>query len=375
MTTDALTPFAIDVPQADLDDLKERLSRTRWPAEIPGQGWQRGVPLDFLRDLVAYWADGYSWRAQEASLNTHPQLMTTVDGQPIHLFHIRSSSPDALPLILTHGWPSSNVEFIKLVDLLTKDFHLVMPSLPGYGWSTPVREEGWGNIFRVAGAWATIMGRLGYTKYGVHGTDVGSGVAGLLPMVAPEAVVGVHVSGPTPMPFGPPIDPTGLSPEDQVRAARFNTFRSEGAGYLHIMSTRPQTLGYSLHDSPVGQLAWMVEKYREWSHDLSAIDRDQLLTNVTLTWFNGVGASSSHMVYEGMQAWKAMASSSHEPTNYAPQGPPTGVAVFAADNSIRSAVGPAGAAEHWSEFDRGGHFPAMEAPDLLAEDLRAFFRP
>ncbi|GAA4063776.1 epoxide hydrolase family protein [Nonomuraea soli] len=374
-----MNPFAIDVPQADLDDLKERLSRTRWPSEIPGQGWQRGVPLDFLRDLVAYWGDGYSWRAQEALLNSYPQLMTTVDGQPVHLFHIRSASPDALPLILTHGWPSSNVEFIKLVDLLTKDFHLVMPSLPGYGWSTPVKEEGWGNIFRVAGAWATIMGRLGYTRYGVHGTDVGSGVAGLIPMVAPEAVVGVHISGPTPMPFGPPIDPAGLSPQDQERAARFNTFRSEGAGYLHIMSTRPQTLGYSLQDSPVGQLAWMVEKYREWSHDLSAIDRDQLLTNVTLTWFNGVGASSAHMVYEGMQAWKAMASS-HEASDSAPdfappQGPPMGVAVFAADNSIRSAVGAAGAASHWSEFDRGGHFPAMEAPDLLADDLRAFFLP
>lgn len=369
-----IRPFRIDVSQDELDDLQGRLGRTRWPGEIPGQGWARGVPLDYLKQLVAYWADGFDWRAQEAWLNSYPQFTTEIDGQRIHFFHVRSANPDAVPLILTHGWPSSNVEFVKVIEPLKDDFHLVIPSLPGYGFSNPVTQEGWGNIFRVAQAWAEIMDRLGYDRYAVQGTDVGSGVSGLLPMVAPGKVIGVHINGPVPFVFGPPVELDGLSDADKVRAERFNDFQADGIGYLQLQSTRPQTLGYLLNDSPVGQLAWVAEKFKEWTDPAAetpeaAVGRDLLLTHVSVTWFTGSGAASANCVYEGMRAWRAFAG--QEPPEM--QGPPIGVAVFAGDNSIRSKVGPAGAAEHWREYDRGGHFPAMEVPELLAEDLRAFF--
>jgi pimeloyl-ACP methyl ester carboxylesterase len=392
----AIRPFRIDIPQADLDDLRDRLARTRWPGEPPGMGWSRGVPLGYLRQLAGYWADRFDWRKQEARLNELPQFTTTIDGQDIHFLHVRSPEPSALPLLLTHGWPSSPVEFLRVVEPLTDPaahggeaadaFHLVVPSLPGYGFSTPVREPGWGNLFRVAAAWAELMGRLGYARYAVHGTDVGAGVAGMLAMVDGGRVAGVHLTGTAAgMPFGPPLELDGLSEADRARAERFNAFQADGLGYLHLQATRPQTLAYSLSDSPVGQLAWIVEKFKEWTDPAAelpedAVDRDQLLTGVSVTWFTGAGASSAHATYEGMRAWReAAAQQAAEPDAHGDQpagersGPPTGVAVFAADSTIRALLDPAGAM-HWSEFDRGGHFPAMEAPDLLVGDLRAFFR-
>jgi len=263
----------------------------------------------------------------------------------------------------------------------------VIPSLPGYGFSTPVAEPGWGNLFRVAQAWAELMGRLGYDRYAVQGTDVGAGVAGMLAMVDPSRVAGVHLTGTAAgMPFGPPIQLEGLSPADRARAERFNAYQADQLGYLHIQATRPQTLAYALNDSPVGQLAWIVEKFREWTDPAAelpeqAVDRDQLLTGASVYWFTGSGASSAHATYEGMQAWRQMAARQAEEPDAgdtghpgaAPSGPPTGVAVFAADTTIRSRLDPDGTM-HWSEFDRGGHFPAMEVPDLLVGDLRAFFR-
>jgi epoxide hydrolase len=393
-----IRPFRIDIPQADLDDLRGRLARTRWPDELPGVGWSRGVPLGYLRELAAYWADGFDWRKQEARLNELPQFVTTIDGQDIHFLHVRSAEPSALPLLVTHGWPSSPVEFLKLIEPLTNPrahggeaadaFHLVIPSLPGYGFSTPVREPGWGNLFRVAQAWVELMRRLGYERYAAQGTDVGAGVAGMLAMVDPGRVAGVHLTGTSAgMPFGPPIGLDGLDGADRARAERFNAFQTDGLGYLHIQATRPQTLAYGLHDSPVGQLAWIVEKFREWTDPAAelpedAVDRDQLLTGVSIYWFTGSGASSAHATYEGMQAWRQIAARQaadsgvhgEQPSEAEQSGPPTGVAVFAADNTIRALLDPAGTM-HWSEFDRGGHFPAMEAPDLLVGDLRAFFRP
>ena len=393
----AIRPFRVAIPQTDLDDLAERLARTRWPGEPPGLGWSRGVPLAYLRELAGYWADGFDWRKQEARLNELPQLVTSIAGQAIHFLHVRSPEPDALPLILIHGWPSSPVEFLKVVGPLTDPrahggdpadaFHLVIPSLPGYGFSTPVREPGWGNLFRVAAAWAELMGRLGYQRYAVHGTDVGAGVAGMLPMVAPGRAVGVHLTGTAAgTPFGPPVELDGLSEADRARAERFNAFQADGLGYLQIQATRPQTLAYALNDSPVGQLAWIVEKFHEWTDPAAelpedAVDRDQLLTGVSVFWFSGAGASSAHATYEGMQAWRAMAEqqaaqpAAHEAEGSGAEasGPPTGVAVFAADSTIRSLLDP-GQTMHWSEFDRGGHFPAMEAPDLLVGDVRAFYR-
>ena len=388
-----IQPFTIDIPQADLDDLRTRLARTRWPHELPNLGWSRGVPLDYLKELAEYWRSSYDWRAHEAQLNQFPQYITEIDGQQIHFLHVRSPEPHALPLIITHGWPSSFVEFLKVIGPLTDPrahggkvtdaFHLVIPSLPGYAFSTPVHEVGWGNLFRVAQAWAELMRRLGYQRYAVQGTDVGSGVAGVLAMVDAERVVGTHLTGTVAaMPLGPSVELDGLSDADRARGERFNAFQANGIGYLHIQATRPQTLAYSLNDSPVGQLAWIVEKFQEWTDPAArlpenAVDRDQLLTNVSIYWFSGAGASSAHAIYEGMQAYREMVAWQSEGTGAqegAQWGPPRGIAVFAADTTIRSLFDPGNTMEHWSEFERGGHFPAMEVPELLVEDMRTFFR-
>jgi len=383
-----LTPFTLDVPQADLDDLHDRLDRTRWPGPGGGTGWERGVPLSYLQDLARYWRSGFDWRAQEARLNEIPQFTTEVDGQTLHVAHASSPEPGAFPLVMTHGWPSSVFEFQQVVGPLTDPaahggdpadaFHLLMPSVPGFGLSTPVPGAGWGNLFRVAGAIAGVMAELGYDTYGAQGGDVGAGVSGMLGMVAADHVAGVHMNGPVPYPFGPPLSTDGLDERDAERALRFNEFQRDGLGYLHLQTTRPQTLAYLLNDSPVGQLGWIVEKFHEWTdpiHELpdGAVDRDQLLANVSLTWFRGAGASSAHTTYEGMQAFREFVEGSGG-TGTMPGGPPTGAAVFAADNSIRSVIDPNGDLVHWTEHDRGGHFAAMEAPDLLVEDVRTFFR-
>lgn len=388
-----IEPFTINISEADLEDLRERVARTRWPRQFPGVGWERGVPLDYLKGLAEYWRTGFDWRAQEAMLNGFPQFSTEIDGQRIHFLHVRSPEPEALPLIITHGWPSSPVEFLKVIGPLTDPrahggdpgdaFDLVIPSLPGYGFSTPVREAGWGNLFRVAQAWAELMRRLGYARYAVQGTDAGSGVAGLLGMVDGARVAGMHLTGTVAaMPFGPPVALDGLSEADRARGERFNAYQAEGIGYLHLQATRPQTLAYALNDSPVAQLAWIVEKFSEWTDPRAslpedAVDLDQLLTNVSIFWFSGAGASSAHAVYEGMQAFRQMAAQQGDGGGHGdgPPGPPTGVAVFAADTTIRSLLDPGKRMAHWSEFDRGGHFPAMETPDLLVDDLRIFFRP
>jgi pimeloyl-ACP methyl ester carboxylesterase len=389
-----IRPFRIEIPQADLDDLHDRLARTRWPDDLPGIGWERGIPGGYLRGLAEYCRSAYDWRAAEAALNEIPQFSTTIDEQPIHFLHVRSPEPRALPLLLTHGWPSSPVEFLKVIGPLTDPrahggdpadaFHVVIPSLPGYGFSTPVRQPGWGNLFRVAQAWAQLMARLGYERYAVQGTDVGSGVSGILAMIDAGRVAGVHLTGTgAGMPFGPAVPLDGLSAADRARAERFNAAQSDGFGYLHLQSTRPQTLGYALTDSPIAQLAWIAEKFREWTDPATdlpedAVDRDQLLTNVSIFWFARAGASAAHGTYEGMQAWRAIIAQQEAGESGAfaggQAGPPTGVAVFAADTTIRSLMDPAGQISHWSEFDRGGHFPAMEVPGLLAGDLRAFFR-
>ena len=389
----AIHPFRIDISQVELDDLRERLRRTRWAPDIGDASWERGVPLGYLKGLAEYWAEGFDWRRHEVALNEVPQFVTAIDGQEMHFLHARSREPDALPLILIHGWPSSFVEFLQIIGPLTDPrshgrdpgdaFHLVIPSLPGYGFSTPVREPGWGNLFRVALAWIELMSRLGYERYGVHGTDAGSGVAAMLAMLDAARVTGTHVAGTVAaMPFGPPVDLEGLSASDRARAERFNSYQADGLGYLHMQATRPQTLAYSLTDSPVGQLAWIVEKFQEWTDPSAsvpeeAVDRDQLLVNASVFWFTCAGAFSAHMTYDGMKAWREMEARESQPDasdSNAQAAPPTAVAVFAADTAIRSVMDPAGEIERWTEFERGGHFPAMETPGLLAEDLCAFFR-
>jgi pimeloyl-ACP methyl ester carboxylesterase len=370
-----IKPFRIAIPQADLDDLQRRLAEVRWPDEPPGIGSSRGLPLANTRDLVEHWRTTFDWRAQEQRLNAFPQFTTEIDGQTLHFVHVRSGAPDALPILLTHGWPSCFVELLGLVEPLTEaGFDVVIPSLPGFAFSTPVRETGWGNLFRVASAFAELMTRLGYDRFAAHGGDVGAGVTGMLPMVAPGRVVATHVNGPGPYPFGPPVDTDGLSAADTVRGERFNEIQRDGLGYLHLQSTRPSTLAYALTDSPVGQLAWIGEKFSDWT-DVD-VSTDDLLTIVSLYWFTRSGASAAHFTYEGMQAFRAFVEQAGASTGgtLASGGVPIGVAVFATDNSIRSLVDPTGMAARWTEFDRGGHFPALEVPDLLAGDLREFFR-
>jgi pimeloyl-ACP methyl ester carboxylesterase len=379
-----IQPFRIAIPQADLDDLRDRLGRVRWPDELPGVGWSRGVPLGYMKNLVAYWRDDYDWRAWEALLNAFPQFTTAVDGQTIHFFHARSPEPTALPLILVHSWPGSIVEFIQIVGPLSDPrshggdpadaFHVVVPSIPGFGFSTPVREVGWSSG-RIARAFATLMDRLGYGRYGAHGGDIGAGIAGSLSPIAPEQVVGVHVTSdpPTAVTFamfaGDPASTPGLSDADRTRVEQMKQTSADGMGYLQIQTTRPQTLGYALTDSPVGQLAWIAEKFQAWTDPAAelpedAVDRDQLLTNVSLYWFTRSGTSAAHALYESMHAQE-----------WGDAGPaPTGWAVFGADPLVRHLLDPEQTIAHWSEFDRGGHFPAMEQPELLVGDIRAFFR-
>jgi microsomal epoxide hydrolase len=373
-----ILPFRIDIPQADLDDLRDRLGRTRWPDQLPGAGWDYGIPLAYVQELAGYWRDEYDWRVHEARLNGFGQFVTTIDGARVHFLHIRSAVPDAMPLIITHGWPGSVVEFWDIIGPLTDPaacggspsdaFHLVIPSIPGYGFSGPTRDRGW-DARRVARAWAALMSRLGYQRYGAQGGDWGAIISRELGLADPERVVGVHLNM---LITRPPDDPGELTEEEIRRLQAARQFRNTGSGYNMIQATRPQTLAYGLSDSPAGQLAWITEKFYEWTdaglpHE--AVDRDQLLTNVTLYWLTGTAGSSARLYYETRQArgWNPVARSDV----------PTGVAVFPREiaPAIRRFAEESDNITHWSEFDRGGHFAAMEVPDLLTGDVREFFRP
>jgi epoxide hydrolase len=380
-----IRPFRIAIPQDDLDDLAERLHRSRWPDELPGVGWSRGVPLAYLQQLAAYWRDGYDWRRQEARLNELPQFTTTIDGQTVHFLHVRSPEPGALPLLVTHGYPSSIVEFLEIVGPLTDPrghggdpadaFHVVAPSIPGFGFSTPVQQPGW-EVARTTTAFAELMRRLGYARYGAHGGDIGAGVSGMLGATRPDHVVGTHTTADA---RGVALAgqyfplPDDLAEADRVGVEEQQRLWADAKGYLDIQSTRPQTLAYALTDSPVGQLAWIVEKFKEWTDAAAelpenAVDRDQLLTNISVYWFTRSGASAARFIYEGAHTGPDWTSA---PTT-APA--PQGLAQFGGDDLLRRVMDPDHKIEHWSEFDRGGHFPAMEVPDLLVGDVRAFFR-
>ncbi len=375
-------PFRIDVAQADLDDLHDRLARTRWPSEIPGEGWARGVPLDYLKGLAEYWRTCYDWRTWEAKLNEFPQFITEIDGLPIHFIHVRSQSPHAIPLILNHGWPGSFAELTEVIGPLTDPaahggdaadaFHVVVPSLPGFGFSTPIREPGW-QLARTTDAFAELMRRLGYERYATQGSDIGAGIAGRLASVAPDRVIGVHVAsdqtGAAMVGEYLPL-PEGLSEAELARLQEIKTAWADESGYFNLQSTRPQTLAYALADSPVGQLAWIVEKFKTWTNPAAAlpddaVGRDLLLTNVSIYWFTNTGGSSAGFYYEG----------AHTPVDWdAPSDAPQGWAVFNTDPIMRRLMNSDNSIEHFSEFSEGGHFPAMEAPDLLVSDIRSFFR-
>jgi len=376
-----ITPFRLDVPEADLVDLRDRLARTRFPAPLPGDDWDTGVPVSYLRELVRYWRDEYDWRAAEAAINAWPQFTTEIDGTRIHFLHVRSPEPDALPLLLNHGWPGSVVEFLDLIGPLTDPaahggdaadaFHLVIPSLPGFGFSGPVPDAGW-DADRIARAWAELMRRLGYTRYGVQGGDIGAAVSPAVGRAAPDRVVGVHVNGSLGMPVTPMSDDelADLTDLERDRYERTQTFQREEMGYIAIQSTRPQTIGAALVDSPLGQLAWILDKAHAWTfpHDTlpdEVIGRDRLLTNVMLYWLTGLAGSAAYVGY-ACAGWGSPDSSS---------GVPTGVIMFAHDVGIRRLAETDNNITMWTDIpERGGHFAALEEPDTLAANIRGFFR-
>ncbi|MEN3540061.1 epoxide hydrolase family protein [Microbispora sp. ZYX-F-249] len=354
-----IKPFRIDIPQADLDDLRDRLSRTRWPNEVADAGWDYGFPLARLRELAEHWRTGYDWREHEARLNELPHFITEIDGQSIHFVHVRSPKPDALALILTHGWPGSFLEFLDVVEPLSRDFHLVIPSIPGYGFSGPTHERGW-DIVRVARAWAELMRRLGYERYGAQGGDFGAGISLALGAVAPGQVTGVHVNY---LPTRPDPDAgVELSETEEARLDKVRKLMAHRPPYQALQATTPQTIGYALTDSPVGQLAWIAERFAQWTDPRSPVSDERVLTDVSLYWLTATAASSARLHREA-------------PRRTEPCPVPVGVAVFAHDitQSVRPLAERLYDIRHWSEFERGGHFAAMEVPDLFAEDVRDFF--
>jgi epoxide hydrolase len=371
-----MEPFRIEVPDEALAELRGRLARTRWPADPAGLGWDHGAPLAHVRALADRWRDGYDWRAWEARLNAWPQLVTEIDGTRIHAAHVRSPEADALPLLISHGWPGSIAEFLEIAGPLTDPrahggdpadaFHVVAPSLPGFAWSGPAPDTGWAPR-RIASAFATLMERLGYGRYGAQGGDWGSSISRWIGADHPDRVAGVHLnmlSGAAPPPGETPDPP--LTDEEQARLDKGAPFYRDGIGYYSIQSTRPMTLSYALTDSPVGQLAWIAEKFEAWTD--APVDADAILTQASIYWFTGTAGSSAQIYLEHVRSGGR--GSAIEVSV------PVGVAVFPEDIAppLRRYAERALNIVHWTEMPRGGPFAAMEEPELLVGDIRAFFR-
>jgi epoxide hydrolase len=351
-----IKPFHIKISQAELDDLQTRLAMTRFTDEISGSGSDYGVSVDWVKRMVNYWRTSYDWRAWESRLNAHPQFTTEIDGQNIHFIHVRSAKEDALALILTHGWPGTVVEYLDVIDTLSQDFHLILPSLPGFGFSGPTTERGW-NRYRTARAWAALMKRLGYDRYGAVGNDAGSFVAPETGRVDPEHVIGVHVTQIFSFPSGAPAELEGLTEDEQAALQHLQWFWENMGAFNKLQSQAPQTLAHAIADSPAGLLAWMGQ--------LIALDDDFALTNIMIHWLYHTAGSSIRFYYEDAKAEHPI-----EPTTV-----PIGLAGFANDfKSIRRFA----ERDHknivqWHTYDVGGHYAAHEVPDVLAKDVREFF--
>ncbi len=394
-------PFEVRVTEEVLNDLRKRLARTRWPDEVEGAGWEQGTNLAYLRELVGYWEGRFEWREQEERLNRFAHFRAEVSGFGVHFIHERGEGPDPLPLILTHGWPSTFFEFSKIIPPLTNPeshggdaadaFDVVVPSLPGYGFSDRPKEPGFSR--RIPGLWVSLMEELGYQRFAAHGVDVGASVANLLGLWYPDKVVGIHVTYPA-EPYVGPGAPELSEQEREFLAARPGGQEAEGA-YTHIQRTKPQTLSYALNDSPAGLAAWIVEKWRAWSDCDGDVERrfskSDLLTNLTIYWVTetigssfgvyrdwALGAESNPHAWEGREE-VPRGVASRPLGRYERIEVPSAVALFPADP-------PAGMPREWAErsysdlrrfnrMPRGGHFPAMEEPELLAEDIRSFLRP
>jgi len=374
--SDQITPFRIDVPAAEIDDLKDRLRRTRWPEASPAEGWSQGVPLAYLKDLCRYWIDGYDWTVRQDRLNSLSHYRTEIDGLGIHFVHVRSPHPGALPLVLTHGWPGSIVEFLEVIGPLTDPtahggdaadaFHVVLPSLPGYGFSDKPTETGWG-VERTARAWAALMARLGYDRYGAQGGDWGSMVTTSIAEQDPDHVAGIHIN----MIIGfPGADDGEMTEMEQAALAGVNDYMAHDSGYSKQQSTRPQTIGYGLVDSPAGQCGWILEKFWSWSDTggdpVGALGADRILDNVMLYWLPATAASSARMYWESFNT-----------PSFAPIGVPMGGSVFPKEifrASKRWASHRFSDIRYWGEPPVGGHFAAFEQPAIFVDEVRNFFR-
>lgn len=374
----AIAPFQVSVPQAALDDLKRRLDAVRWPEPATEEGWSQGVPVDRLQRLVEYWRTSYDWRRFEAQLNAFPQFRARIDGLGFHFLHVRSRHEDALPILLTHGWPGSVIEFLKAIGPLTDPtahggqpqdaFHVVVPSLPGYGFSDKPAALGW-NIERIARAWVELMRTLGYSRWVAQGGDWGAFVTNMLALQKPAGLVAIHLN--LPMAFPMPFPTEGATPAEQEAIAAMTRHTTDGGGYFLEQATRPQTLGYALTDSPVGLAAWIYEKFQAWTDNTgepqSALTVDEMLDDITLYWLTNTAASSARLYRENAR--------------YAPnQGIvdfPVGISIFPREivrvpRSWANKVYPN--IIHWNEVDKGGHFAAFEQPALFSQELRDCFR-
>ena len=369
-----ITPFTIAIPQASLTDLEERLAMARWPAVITDD-WSHGQPVRFIRELAEHWLKRYDWRQHEMALNRLPQFVTTIDGQPIHFLHIRSKEKHAFPLLLSHGWPSSFAEFLDVIGPLSDPaahgldpalaFDLVIPSLPGFGFSSPMTVPGWDSV-RTAKALDMLMKRLGYERYGAHGNDVGALVTHELGILAPEGLAGVHLQQIFAFPKGEPGEMDRLTPFEMEGFKNLDNFRKY-SGYQEIQAKRPGTLAYGLVDSPIAQLAWNCELFFGFEgQGAASLDRDRFLTHVSIYWFTGTGGSAANCYFEDAQTGAGYREARNDT--------PTGVGVFPFDyRSVRSFAERSNNIVHWTEMPRGGHFAAQEVPDLLVADLRSFF--
>jgi pimeloyl-ACP methyl ester carboxylesterase len=371
----AVRPFCIDVADDVLDDLRTRLSRTRWPEAECVQDWTQGIPLGYTRDLTAYWADVYDWRSREAALNRFDQFIVEIDGVDIHFIHQRSPHEEAFPLVITHGWPGSIVEFRNVIEPLTNPtahggraedaFHVVCPALPGYGFSGKPTHSGWG-VERIAQAWEALMLRLGYDRYGAQGGDWGAAITTQMGRNRGHCAA-IHLNMPIAYPpAGGIADPTE---EEQLALAALTAHQRWGTGYSEQQSTRPQTIGYGLADSPVGQMAWIVEKFAAWmdcdGHPENVLSRDELLDNVMIYWATNSGSSSARLYWESFKTLDATTRVEL----------PTGIAAFPKEvlRSPRSWCEPIYNITHWTTMPRGGHFAALEQPGLFVDDVREFF--
>ncbi|CAN7665583.1 epoxide hydrolase family protein [Aminobacter sp. LjRoot7] len=366
-----ITPFKIAIPEAELTDLKARLANTRLANEIPATGWSYGMASAFVTRAIERLKNGFDWRGQEAAINSHPQFVTEIDGQKIHFLHVKSQAANSVPLLLLHGWPSSFVEFLGAIGPLTKaGYDLVIPSLPGFGFSGPTREAGW-NDGRIASAMLELMSQLGYQRFGVQGGDAGAIIAPAIGRAAPDRVIGVHVNAAT-MGFIPlgPIEPSEIatfSDAEKSRLQRLQQFMAERFGFNALQSSRPQTLAYGISDSPSGLIAWLGDMFAGFGDSPDAVELDKFLTNVLVYWFTGTAASSIRLYYEN----------AHDPEAWSPKpnsGVPTGVAVFARDEvAIRRYGEDGNTILRWTELTSGGHFAAMEVPGVWADEVAAFF--